>query len=571
MQKKTIQFTMFVLIVLAMVMSACTPAAPTAAPAAEEPAAAAPAAEETVAEEPAAEAPAEAVVTEEGGKKILRVAYTREIDVLNAFTSQNLCDIEFTMVEGLILTNDENTYIPVLAKEIPTFENGGIVDNGDGTYDMTWHLQEGVKWHDGEDFTSKDVCFTWDFVASEGSETYNRDEYLGIQDCQMPDDNTVVFTWDGLYGYYAGIFEAILPEHILAGMTTEEIVNYEPYNRSPIGTGPFQFAEWKAGEYIRVVKNENYWRGDQYPMVDEIVFSFLPDDNTRLNALKSGQYDIGEIQPLQVKEMEGVDGYQVELINSNVFYHFDTNVKTEKGQMLFGDVNVRKALYGAIDRQAIADQLMEGTVTVANSPINPSSPYYNADVPVYVYDPELSKALLDEAGWVVGTDGIREKDGQRFSFTILNRAGKTDRIAIAQVIQAQLKQIGVEVEFETLESAAWTAQWRSGDWEAIVSGWFLPSDPSFTGIYACEGPNNMTGFCDPELDAIMEESDKSFDFNVRKPLLDEAQVKLVETAHTLPIYYSVTPMVVSDRLGNFKGSGTNFGSFWNVYEWTLAD
>ena len=104
-------------------------------------------------------------MTEEGGKKILRVAYTREIDVLNAFTSQNLCDIEFTISEGLILTNDENTYIPVLAKEIPTLENGGIVDNGDGTYDMTWNLQEGVMWHDGEEFTSEDVCFTWEFCC----------------------------------------------------------------------------------------------------------------------------------------------------------------------------------------------------------------------------------------------------------------------------------------------------------------------------------------------------------------------------------------------------------------------
>ena len=571
MQKKTFQFTMFVLIVLALVISACTPAAP-AAPAAEEPAA--PAAEEAVVEEPAAEEaaePVEAEMTEEGGKKILRVAYTREIDVLNAFTSQNLCDIEFTISEGLILTNDENTYIPVLAKEIPTLENGGIVDNGDGTYDMTWNLQEGVMWHDGEEFTSEDVCFTWEFVASEGSETYNRDEYLGITDCQMPDDYTVVFTWDGLYGYYAGIFESMLPEHLLGGMTTEEIVNYEPYNRGAIGTGPFKFAEWKAGEYIRVVKNENYWRGPDYPKIDEIVFSFLPDDNTRLNALKSGQYHMGEIQPLQVKEMEGVEGARVELIDSNVFYHFEGNVKSEKGKMLFGDVDVRKALYGAIDRQAIADQLMEGTVTVANSPINPSSPFYNDDVPAYVYDPEASKAALDAAGWVVGADGIREKDGQRFSFTMLNRAGRTDRIAIAQVIQAQLKEIGVEVEFETLESAAWTAQWRSGEWEAIVSGWFLPSDPSFTGIYACEGPNNMTGFCDPELDELMEASDKSLDFAVRKPLLDQAQVRLVETAHTLPLYYSVHPEVVYDSLVGFKGSGTNFGSFWNVYEWDLVE
>ena len=554
-------------IILAMVITSCAPAAPAATEAPAAPAA--PAATEAPAA-PAAPAATEApVVGKPAEKKILRVAYTREIDVLNAFTSQNLCDIEFTMVEGLIQNNEKGENIPILAKEIPTFENGGIVDMGDGTYEMTWNLQEGVKWHDGEDFTSEDVCFTWEFVSSEGSETYNSDDYRGIKECKMPDDNTVVFVWDGLYGAYAGIFEAILPEHLLGSLTTAEIVQNVEYNRSPIGTGPFKFAEWKSGEYIRVVKNDNYWRGPEYPMVDEIVFSFLPDDNTRLNALKTGEYNIGEILPLQVKEMEGNPNGTVKLVDSNVFMHLDLNFNSDRNKLLFGDVNVRQALFHAIDRQAIADQLMEGTVTVVNSPLNPNSVWVNKDVKDYNYDVALANQLLDEAGWVPGTDGIRAKDGERFSFTMLNRAGRLDRIAVAQVVQAQLKDIGVEVLFETLESAAWTGQWRTGVWDAIISGWFLPSDPSFTAIYGCGGSNNYTGFCDPELDKLMDASDKDFNFEVRKPLLDQAQALLAEDAFTLPIYAQVTPMYLSNNLEGFLGSGTNFGSYWNVYEWGL--
>ena len=102
----------------------------------------------------------------EGGRRILRVAYDREIDVLNPFTSQNLVDISFSMIEGLVTTDDHNRYVPVLAKEIPTEENGLIVRNRDGTIDMTWPLHENVRWHDGEPFTSADVCFTWEFVRS---------------------------------------------------------------------------------------------------------------------------------------------------------------------------------------------------------------------------------------------------------------------------------------------------------------------------------------------------------------------------------------------------------------------
>jgi peptide/nickel transport system substrate-binding protein len=177
--------------------------------------------------------------------------------------------------------------------------------------------------------------------------------------------------------------------------------------------------------------------------------------------------------------------------------------------------------------------------------------------------------MLDEAGWVPGPDGIRMKGGRRFSFTMLNRAGTADRIAIAQVTQAQLKAVGVEVDFRTLESAAWTQAWRSFDWEAVVSAWFLPADPSFTGLYSCGGPNNMTGFCEPALDEVMAASDRHLSFEERKPLLDEAQRLLAQDARMLPIYYNVIPEMVSDRVIGYRGSGTNFGSFWNLWAWDL--
>ena len=154
---------------------------------------------------------------------------------------------------------------------------------------------------------------------------------------------------------------------------------------------------------------------------------------------------------------------------------------------------------------------------------------------------------------------------------MLNRAGSRDRIAIAQVIQAELKDIGVEVTFETLESAAWTARWRSGKWEAMVSAWFLSADPSVTALYACDGPNNMTGLCDSALDDVMRASDRTLSFSERKPLLDAVQAGLAEAALTLPIYYNVIPEVVSTRVGHYRGSGSNFGSFWNLWEWTVGD
>lgn len=502
---------------------------------------------------------------------ILRVAYEREVDMMNPFTSQQLVDVQFSMIEGLVTTDADQRYIPVLAKEIPTEVNGLIARNADGTLDMTWHLREGVRWHDGEPFTSADVCFTWEFVRDPASRTYNRDQYLGIIECSAPDPTTVVFTWDRVYAYYAGLFEAVLPEHILGGMTAEEIVNYEPYNRGSqtIGTGPFKFEEWKSGEYVRVVRNDDYWRGPEYPAIDEIVWSFIPDVNTRLNALKSGQYDFGRIIPTQVAEAKAVPGYYVHLVSLNSVMHLDVSLTTDRGRRLFSDPQVRKGMFHAIDREAIAAQLMAGTVEVANTTLNPSSPYHNPDVYAYGDGPDVARQMLDEAGWVPGPDGIRVKDGERLSFVMLNRAGSTDRIAIAQVIQAQLKAVGVEVTFETLETAAWTQRWRSEQWEALVSAWTLPADPSITGLYACDGPNNMTGFCHPELDEFMHASDEALSFEDRLPPLLEAQRVLGDLGRTLPLYHNVVPEVVHQRVRGYKGSGTNFGSFWNLWSWSL--
>jgi peptide/nickel transport system substrate-binding protein len=517
---------------------------------------------------PTGEAAGEAAPAAEAGNKILRVAYDAEVDTLNALTSQNLTDIEITMVEGLIMSNDQNTYVPVLAKEIPTLENGGIVQNDDGTTSMTWNLQQGVKWHDGEEFTSEDVCFTLDFIQSDaGDAVYNKTDYMGIVDCQMPDPYTVVFVWDKPAGNYVTLFDTILPKHMLEG---QDILTYDAYNRSPLGTGPFKFAEWKAGEYVRVVKNEDYWRGPEYPKLDEIIFSFIPDPNTRLNGLKAGEYDLGQILPNQVKEVQDLAGYKVEMVPSNRWLIFEVNVATDRGKVLFGDPNVRKALYHAIDRQAIVDGLMEGTVELANSGISPTSPYHKPDVPAYDYDPALAAQMLDEAGWTVGADGIREKDGEKLSFTIINRNSRPERTAIAQAIQAYLKEVGVEVKFEDLENAAWLERWLSTNWEAVIGGWIIPADPSLTSLYACGASNNFTGFCNPELDAAMEEADAALDFADRKPLMDKVQTMLAEEARELPLYYSSLPYVMREDFQNFKGPPTNLGSFWNSYEWDFG-
>ncbi len=550
------------LVLFSMVLAACAPAAAPAPVEQQQPTVAAPTAGESV---PAATPTS--VVKEEVGKKVLRIAYGQENDTLNSFTSQMTGEVTLPMIEGLVISNNENTYIPVLAKEIPTYENGGVVDREDGKIDMTWNLRQGVKWHDGVEFTADDVCFTWQWLISDGATmVYNQGDYKHISDCKVVDPYTVVFTWDVPFAPYATLFDALLPKHLLEG---KDIATYDAYNSSPTGTGAFKFAEWKAGQYIRLVKNDDYWRGSDYPMVDEIIYYFIPDPNTRLNGIKAGEYDFAELGPDMAPQAAGIDGYRTEVVERNIWVHFGFSTQSEVGAKLFSDKAVRQALFYAIDRESIVNDLMEGTVTLANTPLTPSSPYHNADVTAYNYNLEKAAQMLDDAGWKVGSDGIREKDGTRFSFTILANSGRPERVKIAEVFQAFFKQVGVEMNIKTVEAKAYIEQWVSGDWDATIGGWILPADPSFTGIYSCNGSNNMTGLCSEELDAVMEKADQTLDFADRKPLIDEAQAMLADEAFDLPIYYQASPFVMRENFAGFKGSGTNIGSFWNTYEWDL--
>src|SRR5262249_36981826 len=139
----------------------------------------------------------------------------------------------------------------------------------------------------------------------------------------------------------------------------------------------------------------------------------------------------------------------------------------------------------------------------------------------------------------------------RLSFSILGRVGTTDRLLVAQVIQAELKTIGVEVAFETLDNASFIARWRRGEWEAVVSAWFFPVDSTLIGLYVCDGSNNATGFCDPALDEFFVFSDHELRSEGRKRLFGAATMRMFESARTLFLYHNVISELVGPRIVNY--------------------
>src|SRR5439155_6387633 len=218
---------------------------------------------------------------------LLIVGYDREPDTLNRFSTHILEDIQTCVVEGLTTTDEKMNVVPLLAERVPTLENGGVAVRPDGRMDVTWTLRSGVRWHDGTPFTSADVRFTVDAINSPSYNPESTDGFDRITSVDTPDPLTAIVHYKEIYAPYDIQFiRGMLPRHLLEG---RDIDRAQDYNRNPLGTGPYRVAEWKAGEYIRLERVEHYWRGGGLPKVKQLLFTFIPNTNTRINQLKSGE------------------------------------------------------------------------------------------------------------------------------------------------------------------------------------------------------------------------------------------------------------------------------------------
>ena len=211
-----------------------------------------------------------------GGELVVAMSF--EPDTMNVYATHLMGDIQAMVVEGLLVPNGDMEYEPVLATEVPTVENGGIVMNDDGTMDITYHLVDNVYWHCGEKFTSHDVLVTWQALHDEAWDCESKDGVYDIDSIECPDDLTVVCHYNTVTPDFAQTLFTfgIMPAHDIEGADMNDPNN--AYNSSPCGTGPYKFVEWNVGENIKLTRNENYWREGAY--MDGVTILFVPDENT---------------------------------------------------------------------------------------------------------------------------------------------------------------------------------------------------------------------------------------------------------------------------------------------------
>ncbi|MEH6653517.1 peptide ABC transporter substrate-binding protein [Loktanella salsilacus] len=498
----------------------------------------------------------------------LNVGLTYEIDTMNTYSTGYLADAQHVIIEGLLAPDENAQYVPVLATEVPTIENGGIVVSEDGeTMTITYKLREGVTWHDGEAFTSEDVAFTWEAVKNPEFIAESKSGTESIDSIETPDDYTVIVHYNKIVPDFASTLFTfgIMPEHLLAGA---DLNNHE-YNELPLGTGPFMATEFARGQYVVLDRNPNYWRvaenGDQLPYMDRMVFKIIPDTNTLMTQLRSRELDMVVKTPYnQAAQVESFGGYNLMVGPLLSWAHLDFNFQNE----FLADLAVRQAFAHAVNRDTLI-QVQGGFPEAIKSIVVPIFEFYDDETPEYEHDIDKANAILDDADYVMGDDGIRTKDGERLSFEYVTAAGSADDENIQQILMAQLKAVGIELVPDNRAGVALREARYSGDYDLYYGRWITSADPVYSIFYGSEGFLNGQSYSSPELDVVFDTVENSIDPDVRTQAFSDLQRIVAEDLPTLPLTTNVSLITVTDRLQNFTPNPTNMTNFVDTAHWYL--
>lgn len=286
-------------------------------------------------------------------------------------------EINVLLFSGLTAHNGSNEVVAGLAESWEYDENAC-------TY--TFHLRDGVKWHDGEPFTAEDVKFTIEAIMDPENGSENAPNFEDVEEITVPDDRTVVFRLSAPnVAFLDYMTMAILPQHLLQGKDMQE----SDFFRHPVGTGPYKLESWDAGQSIVLVKNEDYYLGA--PKIDRIIFKIVTDDNAQALQLKSGEIDLALLDPKNAKDFTDKEGYTCYDMTTadyrGILFNFWNDYWTENRDLI-------PAICYGIDRQAIIDSVLLGQGMAAYGPLQRNI-YNDPDVAHYDYDPEKAKTILE--------------------------------------------------------------------------------------------------------------------------------------------------------------------------------
>jgi len=435
---------------------------------------------------------------------------------------------------------------------------------------LRFTLREDIYWEDGVQLTADDVEFTYKFMIDDNTPTAYGDDFRTVQS----------FTKTGKFSFevtYASPFarllpswmQPIMPRHILE----KEDLLTTSFARKPVGAGPYRFKHWESGSQLVLEASDTYFEGR--PNIDEIVYRIIPDLATTFLELKAGRIDFMGLTPQQYLRQTNGPWWEEHWRKYRYISHSYTYLTYNPEHRAFKDERVRQAVAYAIDRQAIVDGVLLGQGIPALGPFIPGTWAHNDAITPYPHDPERARALLAEAGWKDRDgDGLLDKDGQPFSFTILTNQGNDQRIKSAILIQNQLKKLGIDVRIRTVEWAAFLKEFvYKGSFDAMILAWTVPQDPdSYTVWHSSRAPSeknphglNFIHYKNPEVDALLEAARATADQAVRKPLYDRFQEILHKEQPYTFLYVPYALPVVQARFHGIEPAPA--GIMYNFIRW----
>lgn len=456
------------------------------------------------------------------------------------------------LFDGLTILNPDTFFPePHLAKD------WHVADDG-----LTWtfYLREDVKWHDGKPFTADDVVFTFSKVLDPETGSPRRAEFSRIADIEKKSSFEVEFRlsepWSAFPTYLANRMQ-IAPKHLLEG---KDIKTYSAFNKfNPVGTGAFKMDIYEAANYIALSANESYFKG--VPKIDRLYFRVVPDANSQIAQVLTGELDFVLLEPTYMKAVEGSPEIKIESGPKSRWYALHLNNSHE----LFEDVRVRQAISYAIDKQTIIDNVFLGYAAQANSPIIPAlAPYYNPDAKFYPYDPEKAKQLLAEAGWTdTDGDGIVDKNGKPFRFEMAVIQGNSTCERSSIIIQQNLKDIGLDPYLKGYEFSSFIADIRDNrEGPTMFECYFcwMTPEPEPDGVSAyfhSEGAltgSNFTVYRNDRVDELLEKGAKVTDISEREKIYHEVQEILAEEVARVFLVFPEEMYVVRKNVEGVKVS-----------------
>lgn len=492
----------------------------------------------------------------------------QEPNTLNPLLSELLATAEVgsLIFSGLVITNDKGAWIPDLAAEVPTLQNGGVSRDG---LTITYKLRSDVAWHDGSRFTADDVKFTWQTIMNSKVNIVSRDGYDKIKAIDTPDQSTVIIRFKEYYAPYLTLFRTVLPKHALE---TADDINKASFNRSPVGTGPFKFKEWRLAEAVVLEANTAYFRGK--PNLDRIIYKVLPDSNVMLIQLKAGEVDIVSNVPFaQLDQVKDISGVQAVTTPNMIWEHLDFNLDNP----IFQDGRVRQAIALGIDKQALIANVLKNAAIPAVGDQSPLSWAYNPVAKQEVRDVNAARELLEQAGWKIGDGGVFVKDGSRLAFSLSFPTGNRSREIVASVIVQQLKDVGIAVELKPIDAKIFFGDFlKSRGFETAMYAWVAGIDPDNLNLWSSkkipssqngyEG-QNYPGWRNAEIDALTEQGVRTIDIEGRKQIYWRIQDIIVQEHPVVPLYFRSNIEAVKKTVVNFHGNPTPAGNPWNAWQW----